>query len=57
MYEHQGFIVHFFDRAQVERLANGWELVGVEELEEAKLPRRLFRVTLRRPARGKSPGG
>lgn len=52
MYENQGFIVHFFDRAQVERLADGWELVGVEEFEEAKLPRRLFRVTLRKPARG-----
>ncbi len=56
MYENQGFIVHFFDRGQVERLANGWELVGVEEFEEAKLPRRLFRVTLRKPARGESPG-
>lgn len=50
LYENQGFIVHFFDRAKVERLAHGFELVGVEELEEGKLPRRLFRVVLRKPA-------
>ena len=49
LYENQGFIVHFFDRAKVEQLAMGWELVGIAEFEEAKLPRRLFRVTLRKP--------
>ncbi len=41
-------ILHFFDRAQVERLARGFELVTVDELEEGKLPRRLFRVVMRR---------
>ncbi len=51
LYENQGFIVHFFDRAKVELLAAGYELLGVEEFEEGKLPRRLFRVTLRKPAR------
>jgi SAM-dependent methyltransferase len=51
LYENQGFIVHFFDRAKVEQLAHDWELVAVDELEEAKLPRRLFRVTLRKPDR------
>ncbi|HET9551990.1 MAG TPA: class I SAM-dependent methyltransferase [Anaeromyxobacteraceae bacterium] len=50
LYENQGFIVHFFDRPMVERLARGFELIGVEELEEGKLPRRLFRVVLRKPA-------
>ncbi len=50
LYENQGFIVHFFDRAKVERLARGFELVRVEEFEEGKLPRRLFRVVLRKPA-------
>ncbi len=49
LYENQGFIVHFFDRAKVQQLARGWELVTIDEFEEAKLPRRLFRVTLRRP--------
>jgi hypothetical protein len=41
--------VHFFDLAKVQHLARGWELVAIDEFEEAKLPRRLFRVTLRRP--------
>lgn len=51
LYETQGFIVHFFDRAKVERLARGYQLLSVDEFEEGKLPRRLFRVTLRKPAR------
>ena len=50
LYENQGFIVHFFDRAKVERLAQGYEIVSVEEFEESRLPRRLFRVTLRKPS-------
>lgn len=49
LYENQGFIVHFFDRAKVEYLARGYEIVSVDEFEEGKLPRRLYRVTLRRP--------
>jgi len=48
MYESGGFIVHFFDRALVERLTRGFELLEVEESEEGPLPRRLFRVTLRK---------
>lgn len=52
MYEVGGFIVHFFSRELVERLASGYELVEVAEFEEGALPRRLFRVTLRKsPAR------
>ena len=49
MYESGGFVVHFFDRALVERLARDFDLVEVAEFEEGALPRRLFRVTLRRP--------
>ncbi len=49
LYENQGFIAHFFARAKVEKLAQGWELVRVDEFEEAKLPRRLYRVVLRKP--------
>ncbi len=52
LYENQGFIVHFFDRAKVELLARGWELVAIEEFEEGKLPRRLYRVTMRKPSAG-----
>ena len=48
MYEMGGFIVHFFSRRLVERLSSGFELLEVAEFEEGALPRRLFRVTLRR---------
>ena len=48
MYESGGFVVHFFSPELVERLARGYELVDVTEFEEGDLPRRLFRVTMRR---------
>jgi len=49
MYEHGGFIVHFFDQALIDHLAAGFELVDVTEFIEGALPRRLARVTMRRP--------
>ncbi len=49
MFEMGGFIVHFFDRALIDRLAAGFELLEVFEYEEGKLPRRLFGVTMRKP--------
>ena len=49
MYEVGGFIVHFFDRAKVEQVSAGYELVGIEEFEEGGLPKKLFLVTLRNP--------
>ena len=48
MYEHGDFIVHFFDRALIDRLAAGSTLVDVTEFTEGELPRRLARVTMRR---------
>jgi SAM-dependent methyltransferase len=48
MYESGGFIVHFFSRALVERLAAGYDLLDVSAFEEGALPRRLFRVTLQK---------
>ena len=50
MYEVGGFIVNFFDRAKVERVAQGYEILSVDEFEEGAMPRKLFRVTLRKPA-------
>lgn len=47
MYEHGGFVVHFFDRDLVERLASDFELLEVDELTEGALPRRLAMVTMR----------
>ncbi|MCU7821082.1 class I SAM-dependent methyltransferase [Kitasatospora sp. DSM 101779] len=43
--EHGGFAVHFFSRALVETLAEGWRLDEVHGFEEGALPRRLWRVT------------
>lgn len=48
MYENNGFIVHFFSHEKVEHLAKGYTILGVDELEEGKLPRKLFIVTLRK---------
>jgi SAM-dependent methyltransferase len=48
MFEMGGFIVHFFDRALITRLAKGFELLDAAEYEEGRLPRRLFSVTMRR---------
>jgi SAM-dependent methyltransferase len=48
MYEVDGFIVHFFSKKQVEHLAKGYEILGIEEFEEGELLRRLFMVRLRK---------
>ncbi|MFJ5831422.1 class I SAM-dependent methyltransferase [Streptomyces sp. NPDC093089] len=45
IHEHGGFAVHFFDRALVDSLADGWTLDDVHAFEEGDLPRRLWRVT------------
>ncbi|MDA3940987.1 MAG: class I SAM-dependent methyltransferase [Spirochaetia bacterium] len=49
MYEMQGFIVHFFSREKVEDMAQGYNIISIDKIEEGKLPRKLFRVVLRRP--------
>ena len=48
LYENGGFVVHFFDQTLVERLARGFEVVDLTDFEEGGLPRRLWRVTMRR---------
>ena len=48
MYEMNGFIVHFFSREKILSLAEGYDLVDIAEFEEGALPRKLFRVTLRK---------
>ncbi|WP_431045415.1 class I SAM-dependent methyltransferase [Streptomyces sp. P1-3] len=45
IFEHGGFAVHFFDRALVDALAQGWSLGEVHTCEEGELPRRLWRIT------------
>ena len=48
MFENGGFIVHFFDEPLVDRLACGFVLVERAEFEEGGLPRKLWRVTMRK---------
>ena len=48
MYEVGGFIIHYFSPEKVEHLAKGYEILSVDEFEEGKLPRKLFRVTQRK---------
>ncbi len=48
MAESGGFIVHFFSPELVERLSDGFEIVDQFNFEEARLPRRLVSVTMRR---------
>jgi SAM-dependent methyltransferase len=50
MTEHGGFVVHFFDRPLVERLARGFSSPEVVTFEEGELPRRLWRITQRKLA-------
>ncbi len=47
-FENGGFVVHFFDRDLVDRLADGFELDDVTPFNEGELPRKLFRVTMTR---------
>lgn len=47
--------MHFFDRALVDALAEGWEPREVHALEEGDLPRRLWRITQTLPG-GAAPG-
>jgi SAM-dependent methyltransferase len=48
IYEMNGFIVHYFSRKKIDDLAKGYVVVNVEECEESRLPKKLFRVTLRK---------
>lgn len=48
MYEVGGFIVHFFDKAKVQAVSQGFEIVSIDNFEEGGLPRKLFLVTLRK---------
>jgi SAM-dependent methyltransferase len=53
-WEMGGFIVHFFDRALIDRLAGGFEILEISDHEEGRLPRRLAAVTMGKP-QGDSP--
>ncbi len=48
MWEVGGFIVHFLSKEKVLRLAEAYEIVSIEGIEEGGLPRKLFWVALRK---------
>ncbi len=48
MYETGGFIVHFFNKEKIFKLAQGYEVIGIDEFEEGGLPRKLFQVIYRK---------
>jgi SAM-dependent methyltransferase len=48
MFEHGGFIVHFFSPELIEELSEGFEIIDRLHFEEAGLPRRLVSVTMRK---------
>ncbi len=52
-YSNGGFVVHFFDRDTVERLAEGFDLAEVVAFEEGELPRQLWLVRQRKIASSK----
>ena len=43
-----GFVVRFFDQSWIDRLTDGYELIGQEEFEEGGGPKRLSLVTMRK---------
>jgi hypothetical protein len=49
LYEVGGFVVQFFSREKVLHLARNWEISSIDQFAEGKLPRKLFRVTLKKP--------
>jgi SAM-dependent methyltransferase len=48
MWEMGGFIVHFFDRTLIDRLAAGFDVLDMADYTEGKLPRRLIGITMRK---------
>ena len=48
LYEAGGFIVHFFSTEKIKQLSSGFDILNIDSFEEGSLPRKLFRVTLRK---------
>jgi len=48
LYENDGFIVHFFSKNKVNQLSKGFQVLDIEEFEEGRFPRKLFKVTLKK---------
>lgn len=54
IYECGKFIIHFFSKEKVETLAQGFEIIGIDNFEEGALPRKLFFVVQKKLEDGKA---
>tara|TARA_B110000196_G_scaffold66507_1_gene56207 strand:- start:212 stop:499 length:288 start_codon:yes stop_codon:yes gene_type:complete len=48
LYENDGFIVHFFSKEKVKKITDGFSIRSIENFEEGKFPRKLFKVILKK---------
>jgi len=48
LYENDGFIVHFFSEEKVRKISDGFNVINIENFEEGKFPRKLFRAILKK---------
>lgn len=49
LWEMNGFVVHYFSEEKIRRLSKGFEILGIEEFEEGNLPKKLYKVVLKKP--------
>ncbi|MDD3306867.1 MAG: class I SAM-dependent methyltransferase [Acetobacterium sp.] len=54
IYECGKFIIHFFSKEKVETLAEGFEIIDIDNFEEGALPRKLFFVVQKKLEDGKA---
>jgi SAM-dependent methyltransferase len=54
IYECGKFIIHFFSKEKVEKLADGFEIISIDNFEEGALPRKLFFVVQKKFEDGKA---
>ena len=48
LYENDGFIVHFFSIDKIKKLLDGFELIKIDNFNEGKFPRKLYKVVLKK---------
>ena len=48
LYENDGFVVHFFSKEKVKKIADVFSIRSIENFEEGKFPRKLFKVILKK---------
>jgi len=48
LYQNDGFIVHFFSKDKINQISKGFQVLEVENFEEGKFPRKLFKVILKK---------